>query len=890
MTERVLPTGTVTFLFSDIEGSTRLVQDLGPAVFTDVLEQHNAILRDAFARHEGVERGTQGDSFLVMFRDAPAALTAAAETQTALARTSWPSPAGVGVRMGVHTGLGTLGGDDYVGLDVNRAARIASAAHGGQVLVSDATRVLAEANLPPSLSLLSLGEHRLKDIARPEHLHQLVVEGLPAAFPPIRTLDSSLGNLPARVTSFIGRDAEIGQLGALLAENRLITLTGPGGTGKSSLAVEVARANADRFEGGAWFVPLDSVPDAERVAGTIGTSLGLFEAGGLPATERLVRFLGERRTLLVVDNFEHVLPAAPVLAELIQEAPGLKVLVTSRAPLRIAAEQEFPVPPLPLPGPIDPVADAMRSPAITLFIERARRVRPGYTLTPDDARPVAEICRRLDGLPLGIELAAARVGLLPPSALAHRLAHRLDLPGVGGRDLPERQRTLQGAVAWSYDLLAAPEQRLLARLSVFAGGCRLEEAEAVCGPADDLGVDVLDGLSTLVDHSLVQPAPGPEGARFRLLETIRMFAAGRCPDEESARSRRRHAEAYLGMAEAAAQHLPGRGQRVLLARLEADHDNLRAALDWAIENGEVMTALRLGAGLWRFWQLAGHLDKGRRTLERILALPGADEPSTARLRALEADGGLRYWSGDLLGANERYKQQLELARELGDRHGMGDAMYNLAHTRFIVESDEDAAAEMQDAARALFVELGDDFAAARVHWTRTSLLLRQKRPEVAREEMLEGLRKFRENGDDWYVALAEGTISWADLVLGDFESSVERGIRALRLSHELADIASTTISLRAGAILAVLADLPEEAITINAAFDALCARYGVRPPAFFETMAAPAAGDGRPFTFDAEAYPDAAARGASMSLDEAVDYVVRVFEDRSRRLASSPAG
>ncbi len=350
MAERVLPTGTITFLFSDIVGSTRLVADLGPMVFRDVLEQHNRALRTAFGEHGGVERGTQGDSFLVMFRDAPSALAAAADAQRALAAAAWPDGADVRVRMGVHTGIGTLGGDDYVGLDVHRAARIAAAAHGGQVLVSDATRALAETALGPGLRLIGLGEHTLRDIGRPEPLYQLVVEGLPSTFPPPRTQAASTRSLPERVTSFIGREQELESLAGLLAANRLVTLTGPGGTGKSSLALELARREADRFANGTWWVPLESVADPALVEASIVAGLALIESPGRTMRERLVDFLADRSVLIVLDNFEHVMAAGPAVAELLRAVSGLTILVTSRAPLHLAAEQEFPVAPLRLPA------------------------------------------------------------------------------------------------------------------------------------------------------------------------------------------------------------------------------------------------------------------------------------------------------------------------------------------------------------------------------------------------------------------------------------------------------------------------------------------------------------------------------------------------------------
>ncbi len=342
----------------------------------------------------------------------------------------------------------------------------------------------------------------------------------------------------------------------------------------------------------------------------------------------------------------------------------MTILATSRAPLRLSAEQDFPVAPLPVPEPSETAALAIESPSVRLFAERAGRVRPGYRLGPDEAPAVAEICRRLDGLPLGIELAASRMALLPAHTIAERLGRQLDLPGAGARDLPERQRTLEAAIGWSHDLLEPSPRVLLARLSVFRGGVRLEEAEDVCGPETELGGQVIDALSSLVDQSLVQAIPGPDGARFRMLETVQMFAARRLDERgEAATIRRRHACAYLALAEEAAPHLPGVEQRRWLERLGAEHDNLRAAIEWAIDVGDVEIAMRLGWALWRFWQLAGFVEEGRRALARILAMPGAEEPTVIRARALEATGGLQYWSADIAAADAAYRAELALARQ-----------------------------------------------------------------------------------------------------------------------------------------------------------------------------------------------------------------------------------
>jgi predicted ATPase/class 3 adenylate cyclase len=882
MKGRVLPTGTVTFLFSDMEGSTRLVQEHGPAAFTQILERHNEILRAAFRAHGGTERGTQGDSFLVMFAEAPAALAAAAEVQTVLASAAWPGGAAVRVRMGLHTGIGTLGGDDYVGLDVNRAARIAAAARGGQVLLSDATRALTQDSLPAGASLRDLGEHKLRDLARPEHLFQLVLAGVPSDFAPIGPSDAGTGGLPARLTTFLGRERELAELGPLLDANRLVTLTGPGGTGKTSLAIELARSRAASSSNGVWFVPLESVRDFGLVDTTIAATLGLISSPGVSTMERLSHFLEGRRVLLVIDNFEQVLDAAPLLGELLQVAPGLRLLVTSRAPLRLSIEQEYPVAPLAVPGPVDPIAAALESPAVRLFVERAGRVRPGYALTAADAPAIAEICTRLDGLPLGIELAASRIGLMPARSIAERLARRLDLPGGGPRDVPERQRSLERAIAWSYDLLEPRERRLLAQLSLFSGGCRLEEAEAVCGPAVDLDGDVIDGLSALVDHSLVQPVPGPDGVRYRLLETVRLFARDRLADEPDRQAvERRHAHAYLALAEEAARHMPARDQMLWLDRLKADHDNLRDAVRWAVAAGDVEVALRLAGALWRFWQLRGHMHEGLATMAEVLAMPGAELPTEARVRALEAAGGLKWWSADIAAADGFYAEALELSRTLGDPRGIADALFNLGHTRFVLGGDRESVEAMRREAIDLYRRLGDERGVARARWLEGYAILRWGNPAEARALMLELLPTFQEFDDVFYVALVSLSLSGIALGMGDIRTAVVSGVESLRSQLAMGDIASTILGLRGAALVLASAGLPADGALMNGAFDALCRRYGFRPPANPEDWASLGwtTEEALAALRSEGAYADEWQRGSTMSLEEAVDHLFRVVAE-----------
>jgi class 3 adenylate cyclase len=490
-----LPTGTVTFLFTDIEGSTRLLTEAG-SDYRTLLEEHRSLIRDAVARADGTVFGTEGDAVFAVFPRADAALGAAADLQHALLEHPWPGGRQVRVRAGIHSGEVTLADGDYVGLPIHEVARISAAAHGGQVIVSPTTRELASQSLPGEIELRDLGEHRLKDVAQPIRLYQLIAEGLPDRFPPPRTLAARSDSLPPQLNSFIGR-GELDEAKRLVHRSRLLTLTGPGGTGKTRLALELARELSDEYADGVSFVPLDAVRDPELVPSAITTALGLAEgsptAGGPMA--RLVDHLRDRSMILVLDNFEQVVEGAPAVADLLRGAERTKIIATSRIPLRIAGEQEFPVPPLGLPQSAGTGAEqAMRSEAVQLFIDRATAVRPDFRLSDENAAAVIDIVRRLDGLPLAIELAAARLRVLSVDALRERLSKRLAVLTGGARDLPLRQQTLRGTVEWSYELLDQADRDLFERFGVFASAACLVEAEPVCGPPDELGEEVLDGL------------------------------------------------------------------------------------------------------------------------------------------------------------------------------------------------------------------------------------------------------------------------------------------------------------------------------------------------------------------------------------------------------------
>jgi predicted ATPase len=616
-----LPTGTVTFLFTDIEGSTALLHALGETGYAEALGQHRALLRASFALHQGVEVDTQGDAFFVAFANAQDAVAAAETAQRAL------EEGPIRVRMGLHTGSPHLGSEGYVGTDVHLGARVAAAGHGGQVLLTEATRGCID------VPVTDLGEHRLKDFAAPVPIYQLGLE----TFPPLKTISNT--NLPRPASSFVGREAEVARVVALVRESRLVTLTGPGGTGKSRLAIEAAGTVVGDFKAGVFWVPLAPVRDPALVLTTIGQVLG--------AKGEVAEHVGQRDMLLVLDNVEQVVDAAARLAVLLEACPRLRMLVTSRELLTIRGEAHYPVPPL------------ATTDATQLFCARSGAA-------PD--QPVGELCARLDNLPLAIELAAARARVLTPTEILDRLGQRLDLL-VGGRDSEPRQRTLRTTIEWSHDLLTPEERRLFARLAVFAGGCTVKTAAAVID-AD------LEVLQSLVDKSLLVHTAG----RFWMLATIHEFARERFVASEGAdQLRHRYADHFLAVAEQAEPHTREfQAEAEWLDLLETELDNLRAALDILEAVGDGTRQLRMTNALSAFWGHRGFLAEGSQRIQR--ALEAAPEPTLHRARALNraADlGGLAQGDAD---AVERWAgQALALFRDLDEPAGAADALFMLGH-------------------------------------------------------------------------------------------------------------------------------------------------------------------------------------------------------------------
>jgi len=770
-----LPTGTLTFLFTDIEGSTRLLEALGDAL-APVLERHHALLREAIAVGEGTEVSTEGDAFFAVFPSAPKAVAAAASAQRALAAEPWPNGAAVKVRMGLHTGEGTLGGDNYVGLDVHRAARVAAAGHGGQVILSGATQALTAGGLPPGVSLVDLGQHRLKDLSRPEHLWQLAIDGLPANFPAPRTLDATPNNLPLQLTSFLGRRREVSDVLGLLSEHRLVTLTGPGGTGKTRLALQAAAEASDRYPDGVYFVGLEPITHPDLLLPTMAQAMGLMDPGAA-SVDRLAEYFGERAFLVVLDNFEQVDAAAPLVGELLARAPRLSVLATSRSPLRVYGEREYPVPPLGLPDPrhLPELEQFTQFESVALFIERAMAVRPDFRVDNANAPAVAEICVRLDGLPLAIELAAARVRVLGPQAILDRLSDRLGLLSGGARDLPERQQTLRGAIAWSHDLLEDADKRAFARMSVFAGGATLEHIEDVCFEHADRHL-ALDVVSSLVDKSLLREETPPGGEpRFRMLETIRQFAAEQLTAFGDAEAyRQRHAASVLALVERCATEVMGAESRTWLDRYELERDNIRAAIGWALEGSRTETGLRLLTACWRYWQMRGYLVEARGMAERVLTLPDTRDFPAAREAALEAAGGIAYWQGDLAAARVWYQEALDLARARSDDRAVANALYNLSFTYSWDADAQRDALRLAEESLEVNRRLGDDAGIGRALWARASGAYFFGDRVTSERDSADALVIFRRIGDRFMVA-------WTQFMLGlvALRSDSARGREAL---------------------------------------------------------------------------------------------------------------
>jgi predicted ATPase/class 3 adenylate cyclase len=795
------PSGTVAFLFTDVEGSTRRWESHQAAMHSAV-ERHFALLRDAVAAQRGVVYKTIGDAVQAAFPTAADAVCAAVAAQAALARANWGDLGPFRVRMAIHVGEATPRDGDYLAPALNRLARVLATGYGGQILLTEAARALVATEVPAAHALRDLGAHRLKDLLVAEHIFQLTGPGLDVDFPPLRSLERRPHNLPAQPTPLLGRETEVAALREALAapSPRLVTLTGPGGVGKTRLALQAAAEAIDSFPDGVWWAPLAGVSDPALLPDAIAAPLGVREAPGEALLDSIGAHLRARHALLLLDNLEHLPDAGAPIAHLLAAAPDLRVLATSRAPLHVRGERTFPVAPLPLPRPARDLSleDALSSPAVQLFVDRAQAVVPDFQLDAATAPAVAAICQRLDGLPLAIELAAARTRLLPPPALLARLERALPLLTGGARDLPERQRTLRATIAWSHDLLAPEEQRLFAQLSVFAGGCSLEAALAVCAEQDGDDLLLLDQLDTLVAQSLLRTSPS-DGAnpRFAMLETIREFGRERLQASGEADAVcQRFAAYFLSLAERAEPLLSGPEQGDWLARLTAEHDNLRESLVAAAHLEPPADHLRLAGALWRFWWVRGHLTEGRQRLDEALARRGEGEITPEVLaRALDGAGVLAEAQGDIDRAAALHDEALTLWRLAEDSAGEARSLENLGIIELFDRANLTRARELHEAALACFRAADDRFGVASALANLGAVALRAEDFPRASSLYQEALALALSLGDARAAAAASTNLASLAFFQGDFDNSAALFEEALRHWQALDDVPGAALAL-----------------------------------------------------------------------------------------------
>jgi predicted ATPase/class 3 adenylate cyclase len=787
-----LPSGTVTFLFTDIEGSTTLWERDRVAMAAAV-DRHLAALDTAIASHGGVHFKTVGDAIQAAFPTAPSAIAAAVAAQRTLQAEQWSDPPGpLQVRMALHAGEAVPRDGDYLAAPLNRLARLLAIGHGTQILLTEVVERLGAGSLPVEVSLRPLGTHRLRDLQEPEEVFQVVASGLPDQFPPLQSLPRHLTNLATPPTALIGRELEIASVLRLFetAGLRLVTLTGPGGTGKTRLAQEIGAGALDRYPDGVFFVDLSPLTDPGLVLPTIAATLGVREVLGQPVFQTLSGFFADKRLLLLLDNCERILAAAPDVATLLAASPTVSILATSRAALHIRGEHEVPVLPLPLPAAdhLPSLNELAQVPAVALFVDLASATRPDFALSADNAAAVAAICRRLDGLPLAIELAAARIKVLPPAALLARLEQRLPLLTGGGRDLPSRQRTMRDTIAWSYDLLSPEEQALCRRFAVFAGGFTLEAAEAVAVP--DAALPVLDGVVALVEQSLLQQMPGSDAEpRYQMLETVREYGLERLAaarDEDEARER--HARHFLKLAERRVRGIQILMDLQSLTQLAPEQDNARLALTWFDEHDEVDALLRLSSLLYGLWLAQGRYREGLGWLARGLEKSN-HTPSTARVQALVAAGMLAIVQGDYERAAIFSHEGVALARALGDPLLEGQA---LAIAGFLGyhRGEYGRAEDLLDEGHRYLSQLGSHVPGA-LPDTGFSLLilgniaLVRGQFERAASHHEGALELFQLAGNDWGVGEAQAALGAGNYRTGAYAQAATRYAESLGRSRHL---------------------------------------------------------------------------------------------------------
>jgi predicted ATPase/class 3 adenylate cyclase len=767
-----IPSGTVTLLFTDVEGSTRL-WETEPEPMARALRRHDEILRAAIGQAEGYVFKTVGDAFCAAFATPQAALAAVLAAQRALGAEPWPTGRPIRVRMSLHTGVCEERDDDYFGPVVNRTARLQAVAHGGQVLVSGASAELLSEALPDGAALRDLGSHRLKDLGRPEQVFQLEADGLASAFPPLGTLDNPElpNNLPGVPSAFVGREREVAEVRSLVGSARLVTLTGAGGCGKTRLALQAAAELLDGTGDGVWFVELASLAEAEQIPGAVAAVLGLADQGGQqPLIASLTEALREQDTLILLDNCEHVIDgAAKFCGQLVRDCPRLRILATSREPLGLDGEHVYRVPSLSLPtGEAEAVEDIAAADAVRLFLDRARTQDSGFVLDESSARLVASVCRRLDGIPLALELAAGRLSSMSIQQVSERLDQRFRLLTGGSRNAMPRQQTLQAAVDWSFGLLSPAEREVLLRLSVFTGGFELEAAEVICAAGDVDVFDVLDLLGSLVSKSLVVADRTPSTVRYRMLETIRQYAAQELlrsgGEAEVLAARDRHAGYFLRLAEEAAPSLAGRGQGIWLRRLDLEWENMRSAATHLAAEGRPEDVLQIGVWLLGFAMSRGHTDVLtwlREAVDLADVPPGVLLTNSLIAIGLLSSTLMRMDADAHVLCEECGERALAMARDLGERRLEARALLVLGGAAYY-HHDLDQVRRLGEEGVAIAREIGDVHLRGQLQAT----LSIGGTDEEKRRVRLDSLECFRESGDEMLAANEMHMLYGLDMMAG----------------------------------------------------------------------------------------------------------------------------
>jgi predicted ATPase/class 3 adenylate cyclase len=804
-----LPTGTVTFLFTDIEGSTRLWQQ-HPEPMKQALLRHHALLQQSIESSNGYVFQIVGDAFCAAFHTAAGGVAAALAAQRALAAEPWGETGPIRVRMALHTGTADLhagehkAGEYMSGLTLSHTARLLSVAHGGQILVSNATQELVRNDLPSLVELRNLGLHRLRDLTRAEHVYQVVAQRLPDRFPALRSLEVVPNNLPRQLTTFIGREREIAEAKRLLAETHLLTITGPGGSGKTRLSLEIGARLLSEYPDGVWLVEFAHLADPARVPQVLATALSVREEADRPLLVTLVDHLRPKRVLLLLDNCEHLIDACAGLADtLLRGCPEVKILPSSREALGLTGEVVFRVPPLSLPDSrLVPALERLAEyEAVRLFVDRAIAVKPDFTLTDDTAAAVVQICRRLDGIPLAIELAAARVRTLSVQQITAHLDERFRLLTGGSRTALPRHQTLRGLIDWSYGLLSEAERELFRRVSVFVGGWTLEASVAVCAGVDVDRYDIVELLGRLVDKSLCLIDGEGSDPRYRLLETIRQYGFEKLAEtSEGQVVRARHRDFYLGFAEDAEPRLQGPEQVAWLQRLEADHDNLRAALRWSLDCDETEAALRLGSALSLFWDTHGYVREGREWLDELLAHARERPTSTVTTRralgkVLDAASRTRARWSEFPQATEFLTHGLAVWRELGDKRGIAEALNNLA-VGATQSGDRVRARVLVAESLALFRELSDKRGTAHALNNLAEILRGEGDLPGARALFEESVPLFEAIEERRGLSHALDNLGGILTAQGDYGPAEALYSRSRRLAEELGDNHAVATALR----------------------------------------------------------------------------------------------